>query len=128
VLPRLWRSKSTASATIHGINNKVLDLLHQVLVEEGIAYREMHGDFSLTDLNAVIYTTLWSDVGYATLRIDPKDKLPVLEKIIQTMKEYDKEHSDHFSINFMILQVFCGLVLAGFGMFVAYLFVKIVIV
>jgi hypothetical protein len=88
----------------------------------------MHEDFELTDLNAVIYATLRSDVGYAMLRIDPKEKLPVLERIVQTMKEYDKDHSDHFPINFMILQVFCGLELVGFGMLVAYLFVKIVIV
>jgi hypothetical protein len=128
VLPRLRRSKSTASAMIQGINKKVLDLIRRALEKEEIAYDEANEDFTLPQLNSRIYTTIWSGIGYAGLKIDPKETLPVLEKIIQFMKEYDKDHTDHFSIIFMILQVFCGLVLADVGIVITYLLFQIVIV
>ncbi len=127
VLPRFWRSKSTANAMIFGINKKVLGLIRQALEKEGIAYDEAYEDFTLLELNARIYTTIWGGIGYAVVKIDPKRNLPVLEKIIQFMKEYDKDHNDHFSLRFMILLVFCGLLLAGIGLFLAYSFIKMVI-
>lgn len=128
VLPRLWRSRSTSTVLILGINGKVLDLLSQAMEKEGIAYQEIHEYIKLTDLDAMVYTTLWSVVGYAALKIDPPTARSVLERIIQTMKAYDKDHNDHFSLRFMILLVFFGLLLAVIGIFFAYSFLTIVIV
>jgi hypothetical protein len=128
VLPRLMRTKSSSTTIILGINKKILDLIRQALGKEGIAYDETYEDFNLLGLNSRIYTTIWSGIGYASLKIDPKVTLPVLEKIIHFMKEYDKDNADHFSLRFMILLVLCGLLLAGIGIILAYSFVKIVIV
>jgi hypothetical protein len=129
ILPqwRIAKTGSTAEVVILGINKKVLDLIRQALGKEGIAFDETHEDFALLELNARIYTTIWSGIGYATLKIDPKEQLPILEKIIQFMKAYDNDHSDHFSCKFMILEALCGLVLAGAGIVFAYLFLQIVI-
>jgi len=130
ILPQIRRAKSssTAGVMILGINNKVLTLIGQTLTKEGIAFQEMHEDFELPDLNARIYTSLWSSVGYAMLKIDPKEKFPVLEKIIHAMKAYDKDHADHFSLKFMIILVLCGMVLAGVCIFLAYSLIKNIIV
>jgi hypothetical protein len=126
VLPSLWGSRSTSSVMILGINGKVMDLLGQALEKEGIAYREINEYIKLPDLDAMIHTTQWSVVGYAALKIDPKKARPVLGKIIQTIKAYDKDHSDHFSLRFMILLVFFGLVLSGVGVLLAYSLIKII--
>ena len=63
-----------------GINKKVLDLIRQALGKEGIAFDETYEDFTLLKLNSRIYTTIWSGIGYANLKMDPKVTLPVLEK------------------------------------------------
>jgi hypothetical protein len=126
LLPHLWRSKtvSRVSIIITGINEKVFDLLRQALVEEGIEFKEMHGDFDLLDLNAVIYTNVWHSIGFATVIIEPGDKLPVLEKIVRLMKAYDKDHGDHFSANCMILQIVSGLVVIIIGLVFVYIFLQ----
>jgi hypothetical protein len=128
VLPRLSRAKSTSRILILGINKKVKEIFRQSLEQGGINYREMHEDFEISDLNTKVEILLWSTVGYAELRFDPRKAKPVMEKIIQTMKAYNQDHSDHFSLRFMTLLVFFGLLMAGIGIFLAYSFLEIVMV
>jgi DNA-directed RNA polymerase subunit L len=104
-LPRLGKSNTSVEVTIHGINNKLLDLLQYALTKEHIIYQEMNEDFSLPELNAILYTSFANGLGFVALRIELKDDLPTVEKIVRELKEYDRYNNDHFAPRIsMILQ------------------------
>jgi hypothetical protein len=122
---RIAKSETAVRVMILGINRKVLDLVRGALKRNGIVFTEAHEDFDLSEVNAYIYTTVFNEIGYAALRIDPKDKLPLLEKIVQDMKEYDEGHRDHFSLIFMILLVILGLLMIGGSIVYSYSTMKL---
>jgi hypothetical protein len=127
VLPRLRKTNTSTEVTIHGINKKLLEILRQALTKEKIMYQEMNENFSLPELNAMIYTSFVPSVNYATLRIVPNDNLPLLEKIVQELKEYDRNNNDHFALKIsLMLQALGGAILFLAGLILAILFYKIV--
>jgi len=126
-IPYLRSIKSPEGVKILGINKKVLNLLRQSLGKEGIAFRETQDEFYLEDQKAIIYFSIWRGIGYASIRIFPADTFSRLSKIISEMRKYDNDHTDHFSIKFMILQILIGTLIIGIGLTFIYFIIGAIV-
>ena len=118
------KSESELKVTIHGVNNKVLELLRRAFVKEGINFEERPRYYYLPDHNSIVTISAWGIVGYAAIKFHPEEKLPIWEKIILDMKEYDDGHYDHYSIIFMILQILLGMAIIGVALTNLLIFLK----
>jgi hypothetical protein len=114
--------RAAASYAVAGLDRRVLEVIEDALERSGIAYREQFEDYDLVGLQSTIYTSISGGIGFAGMRIEPEENMPILDRVVENMKRHTEENGELFRPLPMILLMVLGILVILIGAITSYLF------
>lgn len=112
--------RATASYGVTGLDWRVMEVIERALERSGIVYREQFEDYDLVGLQSTIYTSISGGIGFAEMRIEPEENMPILDRVVENMKRHAEENGELFRPLPMVLSMVLGILVILVGALTLY--------